>query len=144
MGNEMGSTRAPKGRKDQVSLVGRSSGITQAFDRSRWHILTDGLRDPRTAEALCVLPHARNSSATQLGLAIRIRARSIALRTSGGRSGAPRQSLRRGRPSPDQKSDPNAAQFSILQNSNTPLDHPPTFHLSLFTFHILPFSPCAY
>jgi hypothetical protein len=110
MGNEMGSTRAPKGRKDQVSLVGRSSGITQAFDRSRWHILTDGLRDPRTAEPLCVFPHARSGSAALLGLAVRIRARSIALQTSFGRSGA----------SPHQKSDPKASQYSstpMLQHS---------------------------
>jgi hypothetical protein len=95
-----------------TTLVGRGSGITESFERSRLFMLTSGSRDLRTAdlsdiaseasatpllqeaksEPLCVLPSARNDSAARSGLAIMVRARSIALLTYHGwgeRSAAP-------------------------------------------------------
>ena len=97
----------------QASLVERGSGITHPFERSRWLFLTAGLRDLRTAEPQRVLSSARNDPAGQLGLSMRIRARSMALRSSCGRSGA----------SPHQKSDPDTSQYSntpALRHSTRP------------------------
>ena len=88
MRNEKGSTRAPNGRRAEASLVGRGSGITHSFEQSRLLRGTPGSLVLRTAEPLGVLPAARNGSAAQPDLAMSIRTRSIALRTSHGRSGA--------------------------------------------------------
>ena len=89
----------------KATLVGRGSGITHSFEQSRSLCWTAGELGLTIAEPLCVLPSARNGSAAQLGLAIRVRARSIAPLIFYGHSGA----------SPHQKSSPDIPQYS-----NTP------------------------
>jgi hypothetical protein len=90
------------------TLVGRGSGTTHQFEQSRLLPLTAGAFGLMTAEPLRVLPSAQNGSAAQCGLAIRVRARSIAPLISHGHSGA----------SPHQGGSPD-----ISQHSDTPVLH---------------------
>jgi hypothetical protein len=93
-----------------TALVGRGSGTAHPFERNRSLLLTAGSRVLTTAEPLCVLPSARNGSAAQL--AIRVRIKSMAPLTSHGRSGA----------SPHQGDSPD-----ISQHSDTPALRSPGF-----------------
>ena len=153
MGCEVGATRAPKRRRSQASLVGRGSGITHSFEQSRllrWtadslvlrtadlsDIASEASAAPLLQEAksepLGVLPTARNGSAAQPDLAMSIRTRSIALRTSHGRSGARlRKAYGAAGPRPTKKAIMTRRNTPILQHSARPPSNlsPVIFHLS--------------